>query len=48
MIYAAPSFLAPYLIEGFAPLPRFEYSPWLTANLTVDRPAAARRGARLG
>jgi len=38
VIFAAPSFLASYLIEGFAPLPAFAYSPWLTANLTVDRP----------
>ena len=38
VIFAAPAFLAPYLIEGFGPLPKFEYSPWLTANLTVDRP----------
>ena len=38
VIYAAPTFLAPYVIEGFAPLPKFEYSPWLTANLTVERP----------
>jgi hypothetical protein len=42
VIYAAPTFLAPYLMEGFGPLPKFEYSPWLTANLTVDR---APRGA---
>ncbi|MGD0363426.1 MAG: FAD-dependent oxidoreductase [Bryobacteraceae bacterium] len=38
VIYAAPSFLAPFLVEGFARLPKFEYSPWLTANLTIDRP----------
>ena len=38
VIYAAPTFLAPYLIDGFGPLERFEYSPWLTANLTLDRP----------
>ncbi|HTT65892.1 MAG TPA: FAD-dependent oxidoreductase [Bryobacteraceae bacterium] len=38
VIFAAPSFLAPYLMEGFARLEKFEYSPWLTANLTVDRP----------
>jgi hypothetical protein len=25
-------------MEGFGPLQKFEYSPWLTANLTVDRP----------
>ncbi len=37
VIFAAPTFLAPYLIEGMAPLTDFEYSPWLTANLTLDR-----------
>jgi hypothetical protein len=29
--------LAPYLIEGMPRLRDFEYSPWLTANLTLDR-----------
>jgi NAD(P)-binding Rossmann-like domain len=37
VIFAAPTFLAPYLVEGMAPLHDFEYSPWLTANLTLDR-----------
>jgi hypothetical protein len=37
VIFAAPTFLAPYLIEGMAPLRTFEYSPWLTANLTLER-----------
>jgi glycine/D-amino acid oxidase-like deaminating enzyme len=37
VIFAAPSFLAPYVIEGFPPLSRFEYAPWLTANLVLDR-----------
>jgi hypothetical protein len=37
VIFAAPTFLAPYLIEGMAPLRDFEYSPWLTANLTLER-----------
>lgn len=37
VIFAAPTFIAPYLIEGLAPLRDFEYSPWLTANLTLDR-----------
>jgi hypothetical protein len=37
VIFAAPTFLAPYLIEGFAPIHDFEYSPWLTANLTLER-----------
>ncbi|HEV8318312.1 MAG TPA: FAD-dependent oxidoreductase [Vicinamibacterales bacterium] len=40
VIFAAPTFLAPYLIEGMPPLDRrvWQYSPWLTANLVVDRP----------
>lgn len=42
VIFAAPTFLAPYLIEGVSPLSGFEYSPWLTANLTLER---APRGA---
>ncbi len=37
VIFAAPTFLAPYLVEEMAPLHDFEYSPWLTANLTLDR-----------
>jgi glycine/D-amino acid oxidase-like deaminating enzyme len=37
VIFAAPTFLAPYLVEGMAPLHDFEYSPWLTANLSLDR-----------
>jgi glycine/D-amino acid oxidase-like deaminating enzyme len=36
VIFAAPTFLASYLIEGAPPAHRFEYSPWLTANLTLD------------
>jgi len=38
VIFAAPTFLAPYVIEGFPRLSAFEYSPWLTANLTLERP----------
>jgi hypothetical protein len=37
VIFAAPTFLAPYIVEGMVPLRDFEYSPWLTANLTLDR-----------
>ena len=37
VIFAAPTFLAPYLVEGFEPIRDFEYSPWLTANLTLER-----------
>ncbi len=36
VIFAAPTYLAPYLVEGAPPV-RFQYSPWLTANLTLDR-----------
>jgi glycine/D-amino acid oxidase-like deaminating enzyme len=36
VIFAAPTFLAPYIIEGAQPLGRFEYSPWVTANLTLE------------
>jgi glycine/D-amino acid oxidase-like deaminating enzyme len=37
VIFAAPTFLAPYILEGSPPVHGFEYSPWLTANLTLDR-----------
>jgi len=37
LIFAAPTFLAPYLFENFRRLGDFVYSPWLTANLTLDR-----------
>ena len=36
VIFAAPTFLAPYIVEGMAPFAHFEYSPWITANLTLD------------
>lgn len=37
VIFAAPSFLAPYVYEDAPPVRAFTYSPWLTANLTLDR-----------
>jgi hypothetical protein len=37
VIFSAPTFLAPYLIDSFPPLRTFVYSPWLTANLTLER-----------
>ena len=38
VIFAAPSFVAPYVIEGMDNRrSRFVYSPWLTANLTLER-----------
>jgi hypothetical protein len=37
VIYAAPAFLLPYLLDGSLSFHDFEYSPWLTANLVLDR-----------
>ena len=42
VVFAAPSFLAPYLIEGAPRTEGMVYSPWLNANLTLDRLPAAR------
>src|SRR5579863_8991865 len=42
VIFAAPTFLAPYLLENFPRLHDFVYSPWLTANLTLERLPDAR------
>lgn len=36
VVWAAPSFLAPHVVEGAPPV-RFAYSPWVTANLTLER-----------
>jgi hypothetical protein len=37
VIFAAPTFLAPYIVEGGPQATGFVYSPWLTANLTLER-----------
>jgi phytoene dehydrogenase-like protein len=37
VIFAAPSFLASRIVEGAPAAEGFVYSPWLTANLTLDR-----------
>jgi glycine/D-amino acid oxidase-like deaminating enzyme len=37
VIFAAPTFLAEYLIDSAPRTEGFQYSPWLTANLTLDR-----------
>jgi glycine/D-amino acid oxidase-like deaminating enzyme len=37
VIFAAPTFLAAYVVEGAPRADGFVYSPWLTANLTLDR-----------
>lgn len=50
VVFAAPSYLLPYLVElpgGRTPRPQ-PYSPWLTANLTLDRwPRDQQKGAPL-
>jgi len=38
VIFAAPTFLAPYMIDGAPRAEGFVYSPWLTANLTIEKP----------
>jgi hypothetical protein len=43
VIYAAPMFLAPYIVEGATPQ-AFVYSPWLTANLTLESIPDLARG----
>ncbi len=45
VIYAAPTFLASRLIEDLPPFEARQYSPWLTANLTLDRLPRAMEGA---
>jgi hypothetical protein len=42
VVFAAPTFLGPYIIDGFPRLNDFVYSPWLTANLTLERLPASR------
>ena len=37
VIFAAPSFLAARILDKGPATPDFQYSPWLTANLTLDR-----------
>lgn len=37
VIFAAPTFIAPHIVEGAPHAEGFQYSPWLTANLTLDR-----------
>jgi hypothetical protein len=44
VIFAAPSFLAPYLMDEAPEVRAFRYSPWLTANLTLERWPKERGG----
>jgi len=45
VIFAAPTFLAHYVVEGAPPAAGFVYSPWFTANLRLDRMPRERAGA---
>jgi hypothetical protein len=42
VIFAAPTYLASYIVEGAPEAKSFEYSPWVVANLTLDRPPRER------
>ena len=44
VIFAAPTFVAPYIIDGPPPLGGCEYSPWMTANLTLEAVPDLDRG----
>jgi hypothetical protein len=37
VVFAAPTFLGPYLLENSSRPETFVYSPWLTANLTLEQ-----------
>ena len=40
VIFAAPTFLLPYVLDGFTQKLDWQYSPWLTANLTIENAEA--------
>lgn len=43
-VFAMPTFVRPWLIEGSPAFPEFTYAPWTVANLVVDRlPAESPR-----
>jgi len=42
VIYAAPAFLLPYLDPAVPPVKTMSWSPWLVANLTLDRMPAEK------
>jgi hypothetical protein len=47
VIFAAPTFLAGYVIDGMPKTEHFVYSPWFTANLTLDQMPREQNGAEL-
>jgi glycine/D-amino acid oxidase-like deaminating enzyme len=42
VIFAAPAFLGPHIVTDVR-VPPLQYSPWITANLTLDRPPREKR-----
>jgi len=44
IIFAGPTHLAKYVVEGAPPVDGFEYAPWLVANLTLDAFPSQRAG----
>lgn len=40
VVFAAPTFLTPYVVEGVRGPVAWQYSPWLTANLTIENAEA--------
>lgn len=47
IVFAAPTFLAGYVIDKVPKTGHFVYSPWFTANLTLDRIPREQNGAEL-
>ncbi len=47
VIWAAPSFLASRLVEGAPVAAGFSYSPWVTANVTLERLPRASESAEM-
>lgn len=45
VIWAAPTFLSSYIVEGAPQTRDFTYSPWVTANITLSRLPQASRTA---
>ena len=49
VIYSAPTFIAPYIVDGMEALDPsgWVYSPWLTANITLEEPPENTAGMPL-
>lgn len=49
VVFAAPTFIAPYIFEGMPKLNHalWQYSPWIIANITIDHAPKDKRGTTL-